>query len=74
MDKDKDRIKPRYLIYDIMQYEVMVTKYIYLTCKNAFAHQLLCINLYMHLVLGNISKFNCIMILKHHRVWSSAPQ
>ena len=27
MDKDKDRIKPRYLIYDIVQFEVIVNLY-----------------------------------------------
>ena len=31
-------------------------------------------NRYIHIVLGNISKFNGIMILKHYRVWSYAPQ
>ena len=25
MDKDRDKIKPRYLIYDIMQFEVIIT-------------------------------------------------
>lgn len=27
MDKDRDKIKPRYLIYDIMQFEVNICSY-----------------------------------------------
>ena len=28
----------------------------------------------LYVVLGNISKFNLILILKHYRVWSYAPR
>ena len=62
MDKDRDKIKPRYLIYDIVQFEVII-----LLLQNIISNLQECINFkFVHLAynVNTFSTLYCRIILK----------